>query len=482
MLSRWPYCGIIEGDIMKISYNEKELDMKGMGRRDALKYLGAGSAALLAGGTSPASAKTKLSTFASRKEADIVIVGGGTAGITVTARVRRSAPNARITLIAPNDVHLYQSGQVYVAAGLYREFDNKRQTKELIPDNVTWLQDSVMHFTPKENKIGTKNHGEISYDYLIVALGCEYDYSWVEGLDVTDIGKKGIASVYLNDVHEGIASGATISRMWLRAIRRHARRTDQNVLFADPDGIVKAEGTSLDMLFLASDMLRGNSMSKKGEDLRSRAALTLSRPGKDLFPSPEIDKALKKELEEREDITVAYEHRLVRIDTENKVASFFHDGKYVEKPYDFLHVTPLAKAPEILQDSGLAVADGPYKGWLEVDEKTLQNPSYPNVFGIGDVVGLPSGKSGGAIREQAIVIQDNIAAILEGKAVPMAYNGYSVHPIKTRYGRVMLAEYTPEGLEPTFPLNPAKPRWLWWEMDLHLMRSAYFGLMMRGML
>jgi len=456
--------------------------MKKLERRDALKMMGVGSAALLAGGTTSASAKTKLSTFASRKEADIVIVGGGTAGITVTARVRRSAPNAKITLIAPNDVHLYQSGQVYVAAGLYREFDNKRRTKELVPDNVTWLQDRVTRFSPENNKVQTEKHGEIPYDYLIVALGCEYDYSWVEGLDVSDIGKKGIASVYLNDVDEGLASGATISRIWLRAIRRHAQRSDQKVLFADPDGVVKAEGTSLDMLFLAHDMLKGNGMHKKGKDLRSKAALTLSRPGKDLFPSPEIDRAVKKELEETENITLAYEHRLVRIDTERKIAFFSHDGQSIEKTYDFLHITPLVKAPEVLKGSGLTVENGQYKGWLEVDAKTLQNPKYPNVFGIGDIVGLSSGKSGGAIREQAIVIQDNIAAILEGKAVPMIYNGYSVHPIKTRYGRVMLAEYTPKGLEPTFPLDPTKPRWIWWEMDLHLMRTAYFGLMMRGML
>ncbi|WP_241497509.1 NAD(P)/FAD-dependent oxidoreductase [Sulfurovum riftiae] len=456
--------------------------MKKMERRDALKMMGLGSAALLAGGTTSVSAKTKLSTFASRKEADIVIVGGGTAGITVTARVRRSAPNARITLIAPNDVHLYQSGQVYVAAGLYREFDNKRQTKELVPDNVTLLQDKVTHFSPETNKVHTGKHGEIPYDYLIVALGCEYDYSWVEGLDVSDIGKKGIASVYLNDVNEGLASGAIISRMWLKTIRRHTQRSEQKVLFADPDGPVKGEGASLDMLFLANDMLKGNGMYKKGKDLRSKAALTLSRPGKDLFPSPEIDRALKKELQKAENITIAYEHRLVRIDKERRIAFYSHEGQTVEKTYDFLHVTPAVKPPDVLKGSGLTVEKGEYEGWLEVDEKTLQNPRYPNVFGIGDIVGLSSGKSGGAIREQAIVIQDNIAAILEGKAVPMTYNGYSVHPIKTRYGRVMLAEYTPQGLEPTFPLDPAKPRWIWWEMDLHLMRTAYFGLMMRGML
>ncbi|OQX49913.1 MAG: pyridine nucleotide-disulfide oxidoreductase [Epsilonproteobacteria bacterium 4484_20] len=468
---------------MKISYDEKDAEMKGMGRRDALKQLGLGSAALLAGGSTSASAKTKLSAFASRKEADIVIAGGGTAGITVAARLRRSAPNASITLIAPNDVHLYQSGQVYVAAGLYREFDNKRRTKELIPDNVTWLHDKVMRFSPEENTVYTEKNGKIPYDYLVVALGCEYDYGWVEGVSVSDIGKKGIASVYLNDVDEGLASGATISRMWLRAVRRHAQRSEQKVLFADPKGPVKGEGASLDMLFLANDMLKGNGRHKKGEDLRSKVSLTLSKAGEHLFPSPEIERAVKRELALAKNVTVSYGEELAYIDKERKVAVYnTSDGQRIERAYDFLHITPEVKPPEVLGSSGLAVENGPYEGWLEVDEKTLRNPRYPNVFGLGDIVGLPSGKSGGAVREQAIVLQDNIAAVLEDKKLPMEYNGYSVHPIRTRYGRVILAEYTPHGPEPTFPLDPAKPRWLWWEMDLHLMRTAYFGLMMRGML
>jgi sulfide:quinone oxidoreductase len=468
---------------MKIFYNiNKEAGMYGMKRREALKRMGMGTAALLAGGGTSASAKTRLSTFASRKKASIVIVGGGTAGITVTARVRRSAPNAQITIIAPNDVHLYQSGQVYVAAGLYTEFDNKRQTKTLIPDNVTWVQDSVTAFTPRNNMVHTEKSGKFTYDYLIVAMGCRDDYGWVEGLERDDIGKHGIASVYLNDVTTGEASGGVISRMWMRSVWRHAQRSEQNVLFADPADVVKAEGTSLDMLFLTNDMLRGNGIYKKSGDLRSKVSLTLSKPDKHLFPSPEIERALQQEVRSAENITVAYEHRLERIDKEKKIAFYSHQGQTVEKPYDFLHITPAVRPPDVVQHSELAVKEGRYKGWMEVDEKTLQHPRYPNVFGIGDVVGLPSGKSGGAVREQAIVIQDNIAAIMEEKTLPLTYNGYSVHPLRTCYGRVMLAEYTPNGLAPTFPLDPATPRWIWWEMDLHLMRSAYFGLMMRGML
>ncbi|WP_294956375.1 FAD-dependent oxidoreductase [Sulfurovum sp.] len=468
---------------MKISYKSiKESEGAGMERRDALRLMGLGSAALLVGGSTSASAKTKLSSYASKKEAKIVIVGGGTAGMTAAARLRRSAPNAHITLIAPNETHLYQSGQVYVAAGLYSEFDNKRSTSDLLPDKVSWMKDKVTAFDPDKNQVQTEQHKNVPYDYLVVATGCEYDYSAVEGLNISDIGKQGISSVYLNDPDEGTSEGAILSRMWMKAIRRKAVKSEVRVLFADPQMPVKGEGASLSMLFLANDMLKGNGLKTKGQDLHEKVKFTLTKANKQLFPSTKIDLALKKTLKEADNVTVAYEHVLTRIERENKVAVYTSGDKEVEIPYDFLHITPAMKAPRIVRESELSVKEGPQKGWLEVEAETLRHPKYKNVFGLGDVVGLSSGKSGGAVREQAIVLQDNIAAIMEGEAPPATYEGYSVSPIKTCYGRVMLAEYTPKGLAPMFPLDPTKSRWIWWEMDLHLMRRAYFDLMMRGML
>lgn len=470
---------------MKISYKGTKADeSRGMERRDALKVMGLGSAVLLTGGSTPASAKTKLSTFASKKEAKIVIVGGGTAGITVAARLRRSAPNAKITLIAPNETHLYQSGQVYVAAGLYSEFDNKRSMRELLPDNVSWMKDRVTAFDPDKNSVHTVKHNDISYDYLVVALGCEYDYSRVEGLDVSDIGKHGIASVHLNDLTEGTSKGAMISRMWMKSIRRKAGKSEVNVLFADPQTPVKGEGASLSMLLLTNDMLKGNGLKRrdKKRDLHHKAKFTLTKAGKETFPSIKINDVLKKTLGEAGNIAVSYEYVLKRIDKESKVAVYTNKDKEIEISYDYLHITPAMEAPQVIRDSTLSVKEGNHKGWLEVNAKTLRHPKYRNIFGLGDVVGLSSGKSAGAIREQAIVLQDNIASIMEGKEPPMSYNGYSVSPIKTRYGRILLAEYTPKDLAPMFPLDPTKARWIWWEMDLHLMRSAYFELMMRGMM
>ncbi len=445
--------------------------------------MGLGSAVLLSGGVSDVSAKTRLSTFASRKKASIVIVGGGTAGITVAARLRRSAPNADITLIAPNETHLYQSGQVFAAVGLYREYDNKRDTQSLLPDSVTWIKDRVDAFEPEKNRLRTQKHDYIGYDYLVVAMGCEYDFDAIEGIGREDIGKSGIASVYLNDVNAGTAQGPVISRLWMRSIGRSAQKRNLSVLFADPHTPIKGEGTSLSLLFLLHDMLKGEGTLFKGSKaLSSRVQLTFTKAGESLLPPAKIDAVLKKRFQASPQLSAQYGHRLVRIDKEKKVATYLYNGAEVDVAYDFLHITPPMRAPEVIRNSVLSIQSGEYVGWLEVDAKTLRHPVYRNVFGIGDVVGLPSGKSGGAVREQAIVLQDNIAVIMEGKKEPLVYNGYSVAPVKTAFGRELLAEYTPDGLEPFLPLDPAKPRWLWWAFDLHLMRTAYYELMMRGMM
>ena len=112
----------------------------------------------------------------------------------------------------------------------------------------------------------------------------------------------------------------------------------------------------------------------------------------------------------------------------------------------------------------------------------MQHKEYKNVFGLGDIVGIPLGKTGGSAQTQAVVIQDNLAAAIENQPLPMEYNGYTVSPIKTKFGEILLAEFNQKEALPTFWINPYKPRWIWWELDLHVTRKAYFSLMMRGMM
>lgn len=450
-----------------------------LSRRDALKAIGVGSSSLLF--ATSASASTKLSQPASHKKVNIVIVGGGTGGMIAAARLRRSAPNAQITLIAPNKTHLYQPGQIFVASGLQMQSENEKETAALLEDKVKWLQESVTAFNPDKNRVTADKSGEISYDYLIVALGVEYNYEAIEGLSEEMIGKNGIASVYLNDTISGSAKGGDITKQWFDAMHKSAADKPIKVLCTEPNTPIKGIGTSLDVLFLGNEMLKGKGPLKKS-NVQKNVMFSFAKPQKTLFPFANFNKVIEKKVQQEKNITPLYQHQLTAIDSHKKIAIFQVGDKKRELTYDFIHIVPPMQAPKVLRDSALAVTEGEYKGYLNVDEKTLQHKKYKNIFGVGDVLGIPLAKTGGSAQEQAIIIQDNLAATIEDKKLPMEYNGYTVAPVKTKFGEVLLAEFNKKEALPTFWLNPYKSRWIWWELDLHVMKNAYFSLMMKGMM
>ena len=485
----------------KVAYDAL-VNEHGLSRRDALKIMGlTGGAAMMMG--APTSAEAGPS---SDKKAKIVIVGGGAGGIMAAARIRRAASNADITIIAPNEIHLYQPGQVFMAAGLYTESDIQHNNADFIPDGVNWVKDEVTVFDPDNNKVTTAKNGDISYDYLVVATGLQYDYEAIEGMSEELVGKNGISSVYLNDPVAGTAKGGVATAQWFKDMRKAAEAASPDnpiqVICTQPDTPIKCGGAPQKILYLSDDNLRGNGPDG-GADVSKNAKFSFCKKGTTLFGVPAYNKTLVEEVTPMYgNITDKFNHILRKIDAENKVATFEKivqkKGAYdedleeyeiisttemVEMKYDFIHVVPPMKAVDAVANSPLAIKSGSGKGWLEVDFDTLQNIKYKNVFGIGDILGVPKGKTGGSARHHGPVLTENLIAVMEGKEPTAKFDGYTVCPLKTQYGEIMLAEFDYEGIAPSFPiLDPSKPRWIWWAFDLHMLKPMYWYLMMRGLM
>ena len=459
---------------MKISSN-----LRKPGRREFLKGLGALPLLGLAAPGGAEAAESKLTAGISRKEAEILIVGGGMGGIDAAARLRRAAPKAKITLVTPNDVHIYQPGQIFVAAGLGSQSENRRATSELTADGVTWIKDRVVDFEPEENRVVTEGKKTLEYDILVVAMGVVHDFGALDGVEEA-LAKGTAASVYLNDPLKGQATGGERTREWFEKIAHAAASSKQRVLFCVPSGPVKAINATLDMLMLGNDMFAGRGPGRM-PDVRHNVEITLAVGNERIVPSKPFDEAVRKILKKAGNVKVLTGCDIAGIDESAKTATFSTEEGETELGYDFIHIAPPIRSPEAVAESDLAVLGGEYEGFLEVDPITLRHKRYDNVFGLGDVTALPA-KSGGATRDMAIVIQDNVANALENRPLETKYTGYNVAPVKTRYGREMLIEYDRRGPAPTFPLDPTVPRRIWWELDLRLMRWSYFHLMMHGLL
>ncbi len=484
----------------KVAYDAL-VNKEGMSRRDALKVMGlTGGAAMMMG------APTRVEASSTDKSVNIVVVGGGAGGIMAAVRLSKAASNAKITLIAPNEIHLYQPGQVFMAAGLYSESDIQRNNADFIPSSVNWVKDEVTTFDPDNNKVTTAKNGDISYDYLVVATGLAYDYARIEGMSEELVGKNGISSVYLNDPVAGTARGGVATAQWFKDMRKAAESASPEnpikVICTQPDTPIKCGGAPQKILYLSDDNLRGNGPDG-GADVSKNAQFSFCKKGGKLFGLPSYNKTLVEEVTPMYgNITDKWDHVLRKIDAEKKIATFEHKyqtkGEYdedleeysmvehsemIEMPYDFIHVVPPMKPVDAVANSPLGWQKGTAKGWLECDKNTLQHRRYKNVFGIGDILGIPKGKTGGSARHHGPILVDNLISVIEGKEPTAKFDGYTVCPLKTQYGEIMLAEFDFDGVAPSFPvLDPSRPRWMWWAFDLYMLKTMYWQLMMRGLM
>jgi len=473
-----------ENFIKKIEEN------KALSRRSALKLMALSpiTASILAGSATP----TTLQASSSNAVGKIVIVGGGSGALMVLSRLRRALSNPDITIIAPNDKHVYQPGQIFVAAGEYAPEDIIFDNTGYIGEDVVWIKDEAAAFDPDNNKVTTKGGKVVEYDYLVVATGAQYHYEQIAGLTVDMIGKNGISSVYLSDLARGTAEGGKITHEWFKALKEAAKTSKPRVICTQPSTPLKCGGSPQKILYLSDDFLKRDKLT---------ADFTFATAGEQLFALPEIDEALKKVQQSYGNITNKFGHELIAIDAEKKIATFHHkyevQGAYdkeleeyemmekeedVTMEYDFIHITPPTYAVDAVANSQLGWQKGTAKGWLEVDRETLQHRRYKNVFGIGDVCGIPIGKTGGSARHQGPIVVGNLISVMEKKEPVLKFDGYTVCPLKVSYGEIIMAEFNYDGLAPSFPLDPAKPRWVWWAFDLYMLQPMYRYLMLNGLM
>lgn len=388
----------------------------------------------------------------------VVIVGGGTAGITVAARLRRARRGLDVAVIEPSDRHYYQPLWTLVGAGDVDMASTVRPMAAVIPPGVTWLRDAVAAFEPDQNAVLTRDGQRITYDHLVVAPGIQMDWDKIKGLK-ENLGRHDICSNY---------TFGTARYTW-ECLQRFQ---GGNAIFTHPGTPVKCGGAPQKIMYLAEDYFRRSGV-------RDKADVIFAAAGTAIFGIERYARTLRRIVAER-GIATRFRHELVEVRPETREAVFQHldTGETEAIPYAMLHVTPPMSAPDFVKASPLA--DG--AGWVDVDKHSLRHVRFPNVFALGDASNLPTGKTGAAVRKQAPVLVKHLLAHLDGTTSDARYNGYSSCPLITGYGKLVLAEFDYDGQpDETFPFDQSKERRSMYLMKKYVLPQMYWHGMLKGL-
>ncbi len=387
----------------------------------------------------------------------IVIVGGGTGGIAVAARLARALADVDISIIEPASKHYYQPLWTLVGGGAAKRESTEREMSTLIPDGVTWIRDAVAEFMPESNEVKTAKGTTIAYDSLVIAPGIQINWGVIDGLQEA-IGHDGVCSNYSYEYVDSTWEAFQATR-------------DGNAIFTFPNTPIKCGGAPQKIMWLADHYFR-----KQGR--RDSINVVFASAGASIFGIEKYRLALEKLVKAR-DIDTRFHNNLVAIRAASKEAVFenLETGETSVLPYSMIHVTPPMSAPDFIKQSPLANADG----WVDVDAATTQHCTFKNVWALGDASSMPTAKTGAAIRKQAPTLVANLLASIAGREGGATYDGYTSCPLVTGYGRLILAEFNYAG-EPveSFPFNQAKERLSMYILKKYLLPELYWKGMMRG--
>jgi sulfide:quinone oxidoreductase len=390
----------------------------------------------------------------------VLVVGGGSAGISVAARLRK-AGLTDIGLVEPSQTHYYQPLWTLVGGGRASLAETARPQSSVVPAGVAWIKAAATAVDPDQQVLTLDVGAEVSYDYLVLAPGIQLDWDTVPGVTAA-LETPQVSSNYRPEL---------APKTWQRV--RELR--SGTAVFTMPAGPIKCAGAPQKIAYLAADHWR-----REGVLDAIDVHLVLPTPG--MFGVPVFAEELERVVQ-RYGIHVHTNSELVGVDPDEQQALVRHHDTETETTlhYDFMHVVPPQSAPDWVKASTLADPVNP-AGYIEVDQHTLQHTRYANVFALGDAGSTPNSKTGAAIRKQAPVVVENLLAAMDERPPTAKYDGYASCPITTARNKMLLAEfdYTLQP-RPSFPvIDTTRERRDMWLLKRHGLPALYWNLMLKG--
>lgn len=389
----------------------------------------------------------------------VLIIGGGSAGLAVASLLAKGPEAPEIAVIEPSDIHYYQPIWTLVGAGVFPKEDYIRPQAEYIPSGVTWIEDKATGIDPDKNSVTLGSGESVSYDVLVVAAGIQINWDKIPGLKES-VGKPG-TGVCSNYSYDTVDS----------TFENIKNLKGGTAIFTHPATPIKCGGAPIKITYLASHYWQKHGVSNK---ITSK----FIKGGPGIFAVKKYADSLTK-VADQYGIDRVWNSDLVELRPDKKEAVFqdMGTGEQTVEQYDMIHVTPPMSSPDFLSSSPLA-AD---TGWVEVDKHTTQHTRFPNVFALGDCSNLPTSKTGAAIRKQAPVTTRNVRSFLKSEPLAASYDGYTSCPLVTGYDSLILAEFDYDKKpKESFPFDQGKPRYSMFALKAYALPSIYWHGMLQG--
>ncbi|BDX35077.1 filamentous hemagglutinin [Mycobacterium antarcticum] len=392
---------------------------------------------------------------------DVLVIGGGNAGISAAARLLRKGIH-NVAVIEPQTIHTYRPLLSYVGGGQATMASAERTQRSVTPKGCTWLMDTAVDVDAVARVVRCASGREYRYRDLIVATGLVPDTEALPGI-ARALDDPAVASNYLD----------AADKTW-KVLQRMP--VDGRAIFTVPRAPVSCTGTTIKPLFLAAEHWKRTGRS-------TGVAITLVVDRDRLSDAPDLDARLRNLLGEL-GVQVLYQTGVTGLfpDERSITVTDRGDGTVRRLSYDMLHLVPPFRGPEWVTSSGLA-ADGSF-GLADVDPGTFQHRAHPHVWAAGDGATVDTDPSGGALRRQIAILVDNLLAVRTGGHTT-AYDGYTVAPITTDAHRLILGEFDRSGALASAlpsPLDPLKPRRTAWAFDRYGLPQIYWKLILNGRL
>jgi sulfide:quinone oxidoreductase len=331
----------------------------------------------------------------------VVILGAGFGGLELASRLSDSvADEVRVSLIDQNDGFTFGFSKLDILFGGSDASALRLHYRDLAKPGVEFRQERVTAIDPAARRV-TTDQGAYDADILVVALGAEYDIEATPGFAEGGLEFYSIAGTErLRDALPGFTGGTILIGV-----------------LAQP---YKCPPAPFEGAFLLHDQLVERGIREQTE-IRIVAPMSAPVP-----VTPEVSQRFLDELAAR-DIEYLAQQTVVELDPASKEA-VLETGERL--PYDLFVGVPVHRVPAVVREYGLAE-----NGWVAVDRDNLMTP-FPDVYAVGDVVGIQMAKAGVFAENAAGVVADDIIARLHGETPGRRYEGEGNCYIEFGGGRV----------------------------------------------